>query len=65
MTKHIIKLLRLQQELNKVYKRNTIDLDHYFKYSGKVNHKKRFVDHKKLNQNVNKKRPKDFSTIFE
>ncbi len=63
MTKHIIKFLRLQQETNKVQQRNVIDLNHYFKYSGKVNHRKRFVDHKKLNKNGNKKRPKDISTI--
>jgi len=35
MTKHIIKFLRLQQETNKVQQRNVIDLNHYFKYSGK------------------------------
>ena len=63
MTKQIIKFLRIQKEINKVRKRNVIELDCYFKYSGKVNHKKRFVDHKKLKLNVNRKGQKNISTI--
>ena len=41
---NVIKELKQQKELHKLYKQNTIELNDYFAYSGKQEVKKKFVD---------------------
>jgi len=40
---NVIKELKQQQELDKLYKQNTIELNDYFAYSGKQEVKNKFI----------------------
>lgn len=41
----VIAELRQKKELDKLYKKNTIDLNDYFAYSGKQEVKNKFIDY--------------------
>ena len=41
----VIAELRQKKELDQLYKKNTIDLDDYFAYSGKQEVKNKFIDY--------------------
>jgi len=52
---NMIKEYKSKLYLKKLYKKNTIDLDNYFKYSGKIEIGKRFREPKGEYKYVNKK----------